>query len=207
MCNGQRVQLKAQTDISECQSSNSAAAQDSCRQLTSPPSGLRSVRCCESEVQQAGVELNVRTLRAMPKPHYAKRKSLPAAPPEAPGDDKEDEDMPDVLQRAQPDDISKPEVVFNTAQLPFGVLCSIYDELEKATRMKQKNKAETKGQMIEHFFKVQITSHTPECLTDLSRAARTAVEGAHRQRPVPRRPPNAARRKSIRSNSCTALSC
>lgn len=90
----------------------------------------------------------------MPKPHYAKRKSLPAAPPEAPGDDKEDEDMPDVLQRAQPDDISKPEVVINTAQLPFGVLCSIYDELEKATRMKQKNKAETKGQMIEHFFKL-----------------------------------------------------
>ncbi|GAA5955325.1 hypothetical protein JCM8115_001915 [Rhodotorula mucilaginosa] len=91
----------------------------------------------------------------MPKPHYAKRKSLPAAPPPAQGDDmKDDEDMPDVLQRAQPDDIIKPEVVFNTAQLPFGVLCSIYDELEKATRMKQKNKAETKGQMLEHFFKL-----------------------------------------------------
>lgn len=133
--------------------------------------------------------------RAMPKPHYAKRKSLPAAPPPAQGDDmKDDEDMPDVLQRAQPDDIIKPEVVFNTAQLPFGVLCSIYDELEKATRMKQKNKAETKGQMLEHFFKVRICSCTvPNAPLTCPLLSRTALEGAHRQRPVPCRPPDAAR--------------
>lgn len=134
----------------------------------------------------------------MPKPHYAQRKSLPAPPPAEAGDDKDDEEMPDVLQRAQPDDITKPEVVFNTAQLPFGVLCGIYDELEKATRMKQKNKAETKGQMIEHFFKVCTESSNISPSAPLTRpVSGTVVAGAHRQRPVPRRPPDAARRESI----------
>jgi hypothetical protein len=42
---------------------------------------------------------------------------LPAAPPPAQGDDmKDDEDMPDVLQRAQPDDIIKPLAAVGGAQ-------------------------------------------------------------------------------------------
>ncbi|GAA5885480.1 hypothetical protein JCM3774_003364 [Rhodotorula dairenensis] len=94
----------------------------------------------------------------MSKRFYQKRKASPARPAAGDGDvkllDDDDETMIDVLQRAKPDDFPKPAEVFNHTQLPFGVLCGIYDELEKATRMKYKHKAETKGDMIEHFFRL-----------------------------------------------------
>lgn len=91
----------------------------------------------------------------MSRRFYQKRKASPARPAggDNPADD--DDEMPDVLQRAQPDSFPKPAEVFNHTPLPFGVLCGIYDELEKATRMKYKHKAETKGDMIEHFFRVR----------------------------------------------------
>ncbi|GAA5981421.1 hypothetical protein JCM10908_004104 [Rhodotorula pacifica] len=81
---------------------------------------------------------------------YPRRKGSPAPS----GDKDDDDEMTDVLQRAQPDEIEKPANMSNFDKLPFGVLCSIYDELEKATRTKHKHKSETKGQMIETFFRL-----------------------------------------------------
>ncbi|BGP52608.1 DNA ligase (ATP) [Rhodotorula sphaerocarpa] len=79
----------------------------------------------------------------MPKRFYGKRDADAAA---------DDEQVDAVLQRAQPDDVPKPAAVYNTSALQFGVLCSIFDELERATRTRRKHKAESKADMVAHFF-------------------------------------------------------
>lgn len=97
----------------------------------------------------------------MPKPYYAGKSGSSYGQSRggnkqgkgAGGGESDDETQP-VLQRAQPDDEPKPACVYNTARLPFGVLCTMYDELEKTTRSRRKNKTETKGDMIGHFFQV-----------------------------------------------------
>lgn len=109
------------------------------------PQRLGGDRRCSAPKSLKGSPSACNVAPTMPKRFYGKRDADAAA---------DDEQVDAVLQRAQPDDVPKPAAVYNTSALQFGVLCSIFDELERATRTRRKHKAESKADMVAHFFLV-----------------------------------------------------
>jgi hypothetical protein len=71
------------------------------------------------------------------------------------GAEEDDEGL--EAQRAQPDDLVMPVgIEAHGKSPPFGILCSLYDRFEEATRNKHK-KPSYKADLLSEFFKVRFS--------------------------------------------------
>ncbi|GAA5924604.1 hypothetical protein JCM1841_003439 [Sporobolomyces salmonicolor] len=84
----------------------------------------------------------------MPRNAYPQRQRQPT-PPDDNDSAGEDEDGAPI---AQSDDITRPPGLENQGKVPFGVLCSLYERFESATRNKHK-KPGYKGELLKDFIK------------------------------------------------------